>query len=252
MSSIYLGIPTYDSNLSKETVQSIQTGSKGKHTIIQVVSSSSQLSFNFNLLLSDCLNKRNTTDLDYFLMLHADIGLEEGWIDKLVSLIEEYKGNVISVISPIKDNRGLVSCGIWNKEEGKVNRFTLRELYDSSELKDCITFGNDELGLNDNKRCLVVNTGVMLVKLKEDKGNYVEWIERTHFEMNDNILTSVKDGKKVFTPATLSEDWHFSLQATDLRQRVLATRDIKLEHFGRVSFKNTHSWGDWDSDRGTL
>src|SRR5687768_1679469 len=100
---IFLGMPGYGK----------QTASAGpalwlaapQSEVIREYSQGSLLACNFNKLWCAALNMVHRGErLDYFAMLHDDIGAEDGWLDKLVAELEANDLDVLGVAVPIKDS----------------------------------------------------------------------------------------------------------------------------------------------------
>lgn len=191
--------------------------------------SSSLLAKTFNHLWCNALNARSK-GVTHFAMVHADIGPETYWLDKMHAIMSEHKADILSVVAPMKSYEGLTSTGIDGYIDGRraltPRRFTMREIYAMPHA----TFTHPDL---------VINTGLMLVDLTKP------WVEEVAFGIADEIHVS-DDGK--FTPFTIPEDWSFSRQARNRGAIIYATRDVKLEHWGTAAYANTGPWGSLEID----
>lgn len=226
---VFLAAPSYGSIEPEQTVAVLQAGAD----LIFSARKASLLAMNFNTLWCQALNNRHL-GFDYFAMLHADIyPLTHGWLKRMIGLLDTSGADVLSVIAPLKDDRGLTSAG-WLGQDRRITRFTMTEVMAFPE-----TFTAESLGVID--RVLVMNTGLWICRWDQD------WIEKVHFEIRDNI---VKDDEGKFKAVMLPEDWGFSQQCANLGVKIALTRAIPLQHFGRKAYENTSAWGTETTDRG--
>src|SRR5262245_38955904 len=87
----------------------------------------------FNRLLCEVLNHEG--QFTHMAMLHSDIVPEDGWLSKLIAIILEKKADVITVATPIKDERGMTGIGIGlpgNHCEA-LKKFTMHEIFELPE-----------------------------------------------------------------------------------------------------------------------
>jgi SAM-dependent methyltransferase len=199
-------------------------------------SSGSLLACNFNKLWCEALNRvHNGERIDYFAMLHDDIGCEDFWLDALIDELEAKQLDVLGVVVPIKDFRGLTSIALhhendnWNIE----CRLSMHDIY---QLPETFTSA-DVVGLP-----LLLNTGCWVAKWNQ------EWCRKVHFEINDRIVFDRTTNS--YRPEVESEDWYFSRLCHELKLKIGATRKIAVKHEGDVEFTNTHAWGShaYDSE----
>lgn len=188
---------------------------------------------------------------DYFAMLHTDIGPEAGWVDKLWAEMEEHDADIVSAVVPIKSPEGLTSTAIDMSigpavRDWHIRRLTMQEVMGLPE-----TFGQADTvaaGMNPDNRSLYVNTGCMLVNLRKP------WVRQTndfgdllcYFTIRDGI--QITDGR--YDVRVIPEDWGFSrmVQETDPSAKVLATRAVKLRHWGDHGYDNQTPWGSLVED----
>lgn len=188
---------------------------------------------------------------DYFAMLHTDIGPEAGWVDKLWQVMEEHDADVVSAVSPIKSAEGLTSTAIDLSSGPEVRDWHVRRLTMQEVMKLPETFSQAdtvEAGMNPGDRLLLVNTGCMLVNLRKP------WVRKTndfgdllcYFTIQDGI--QITDGR--YDVRVIPEDWGFSkmVQETDPAAKVLATRAVRLRHWGDHGFDNNTAWGTLAED----
>jgi len=206
----------------------------------------SLLAFNFNLLWCNALNQRESKSLTHFAMHHADIQAQEGWLDVLIDEMQRVEADVLSVVIPIKDGKGLTSTGLQDQRTGRIRRLTMTEvnkLPKTFNAHDC----HDEFSNTSVLDHLLINTGLWICDFTKP------WVEQVHFTINDAIV-QMPDGK--FTANVMSEDWNFStwchLYHKDYprRLRLFATTAVSAHHHGTARFSNTHPWGDWTTDLG--
>ena len=192
-------------------------------------SPSSLLACNFNKLWCEALNAAHAgTPFDYFAMLHDDIGAEDFWLDTLIDELEAKQLDVLGVVVPIKDTRGMTSIALhhpgdnWNID----CRLTLHDVFQLPE-----TFTEDDLG----GKQLLLNTGCWVAKWNQ------EWGKKAHVELNDRIVFD--RGSNAYRPENESEDWFFSRCLNEMGLRIGATRKIAVKHEGDAEFQNTFAWG---------
>jgi len=190
----------------------------------------SALPHNFNTGWCVALNIVHLGErVDYFAMLHADIAPEPGWLSKLIEEMEDKQLDVLSAVSPIKNNLGLTSTAIDNNERDTwrpMCRLTMKEVFDLPE-----TFTEDDL-----PGPLLINTGCWVVKWNQD------WCKQVHFEFNDRIVFNTALNR--YMPEFEPEDWCISRMFNDLGLRVGATRKVRLAHYGDREYRNDHPWGN--------
>ena len=230
----FLGMPGYGSQ-SAEAGRALWRASANMDDVCVVQRGGSLLAANFNGLWCDALNMvHQGQSVDYFAMLHSDIGAPDGWLDVLISELEEKELDVLGVAVPIKDRRGLTSLAVhkegdnWRPEA----RLTMREVYRLPS-----TFTSEDIG----GRKLLLNTGCWVCRFNMD------WAKQVHFEINDAI--SFNRATNQYEPLSESEDWYFSRLLHELQLKIGATRKILALHKGTATFANDGPWGTLDVDR---
>jgi hypothetical protein len=193
---------------------------------------------NFNDLWVQALNRRMTDEPpDRFVMLHTDMEPSQAdWLDRLLTLLDETKADVLSVISPIKDVRGLSSTAIdtcrWTPRRLAFRElFELPVTFDGALVKE--RFGSD----------LLVNTGLMAVRFEG------AWVEQVCFGV-DNCIARLASGQ--FQAFFEPEDWRFSRWANAHGLKLAVTRTIPLFHRGNLAYSNAGPWGTQGVDAGNL
>lgn len=198
----------------------------------------SLLAANFNQLWCLALNLVHRGEkIDYFAMLHDDITPEPYWLDKLIDELEAKQLDMLSVVVPIKDIRGMTSTGLCREPDDQLYHWApwaKLSMHDVHQLPE--TFTAEDAG-----RPLLLNTGCWVIKWNQDV------CRRLHFEINDQIRFNTQLGQ--YQSFTEPEDWNFSRQCHELGLRIGATRKIRVEHRGETDFTNAYPWGKDSFDR---
>lgn len=236
--TVYLACPTYDGRIEHDTAAAwLRHPTNGLCRVGHHGHRGSLLAFGFNDLWCQAVNLAAKGTYNRFAMLHADVCPEEqGWLDRLERILQETGADVVSVVVPIKDMRGLTSTAIGDREDPwRVRgRITMRELMNMPQ-----TFrGCDYEPYPDG--VLLVNTGCWMARL--DRG---DWQRRVHFEIRDRIV-ELEGGE--LKAQCMPEDWHFSHQLRRLGVDVVATRAVAVRHVGRMEFVNNQVWGKYERD----
>jgi hypothetical protein len=196
----------------------------------------SSLPYNFNLLWSIALNQREEVGWTHWAMHHADISAQPGWLAIMLEEMKKFGADSLSCVVPIKQpDVGLTSTGMYYPDLKDTRRLTI---YEAHELPE--TFGEEEV--RDFFQCpdgiLVVNTGLWLCDFTKP------WVEDVHFAQPSRIFKTMVNGKKVFKPWFLPEDWRVSRYFKKIGLKVMATRKVSLAHDGVVGFSADTPWGD--------
>jgi hypothetical protein len=225
---IVLGMPGYGKQTSAAG-RALWRACSDMSNVTVEYSPGSLLACNFNKLWCTALNMAHQGQrVDYFAMLHDDIGCQDFWLDALIDELEAKQLDVLGVAVPIKDSRGLTSLALhhrgdnWNVE----CRLSMHDVYDLPE-----TFTSDDVG----GLPLLLNTGCWVAKWDQ------QWARKVHFEINDRIVFDRT--KNVYCPEVESEDWFFSRMLNELGLKIGATRKIAVKHEGDAEFPNTFRWG---------
>ena len=226
---IFLSLPNY----GQYEPQSLFTilGASKKHDVKIFSHTSSMLVDSFNTCWCEMLN---TPDVEYFAMLHADVITEGPWLDTLVDELEAMELDVLSVVLPLKDEKGITSTGILSGDE-QVTRLTLSEV---SSLSD--TFDADDIGESlGYEGTLLVNTGMWVAKVGD-------WMKKFDgFRAHSQIVK--KNG--LYETLNSPEDWDFSVWCSENGVKVAATSLIKAGHVGKKTWRNDQVYGQ-KSDMG--
>lgn len=242
MSRVFLHIP-HTGFLAPEVLESLAAPPTfGDHEIQMSASGMSLLAMNFNGGWAAALNC--VPRPDYFCMHHSDIGVghdSAGWLDYLIDELHRTEADVISVVVPIKDPRGLTSTGLLKRcpDEGhRHRRLQMRELDalpDTFDVNDvCKAFGENPEDYNCTDFILTVNTGLWVARFDKP------WVEDVCFHIKDAILSN---GDGTFTAHTWPEDWNFSEWCHDKGLKVVANRRVPVGHRGGTVFSSKARWG---------
>lgn len=234
---VFLGMPGY----GKQTAQAGRAFWRACADMTQVSLSYQQgslLAANFNKLWCSALNLVHCGErVDYFAMLHDDIGADDGWLDALIDELEASDLDVLGVAVPIKDSRGMTSMALHGEDNWlPYCRLSMHDVHDLPE-----TFTSDDIG-----RPLLLNTGCWVCRFD------IEWAKTVHFEINDRIVFNRQADR--FQSQTEPEDWHFSRQLHEVGRpgsetehlrplRIGATRKVPVVHRGEMDFHNIKAWG---------
>lgn len=230
---IFLGMPGY----GKQTAaagRAFWRASRDMDSVCLEYQAGSLLACNFNKLWCTAMNMvHHGKRVDYFAMLHDDIGCEDFWLDKLIDELEAKQLNVLGVVVPIKDHRGMTSIALHEDGDNwEVNcRLSMHDIYQLPE-----TFTEADVG-----KQLLLNTGCWVIKWNQ------EICRQLHFEINDRIIFDRP--MNCYRPQVESEDWCFSRNMNELGLRIGATRKIAVKHEGEIEFVNTKPWGSEPFDR---
>lgn len=220
MSKVFLGLPSYGAVIGEATLSSFVKATKQNLIGIVKVQGFSILTHNFNMLYCAALNAR-AQGITHFCLLHADvIPQEEHWLDKMMEISQKHRADILSVVIPIKDGRGLTSTAIESENHWKPRRLSLKELFDREP-----TFTDPNI---------LVNSGLMLVDIRN------HWADKVFFRFEDRIVLNEKG---LYEANTMSEDWNYSRDARMYDAYIYATREIKVVHEGRAHYSNAHAWG---------
>lgn len=225
---VFIAIPTYLSRIEDASVLHSLLRASRHHTVNLGMMSSSANCLGFNKLWLDALELR-PKGFTHFLMLHSDIVPEIYFVDKMVDIMQQTGMDIVSVVSPIKDEKGLTSIAL-DEQVGdvdprwRVRRLTLKEIF-----KMPPTFTNDKL---------LINTGLMLVDIRKP------WVDKIHFHFDDAIIEH--HGRKL--AVCFPEDWNFSRDARKLGAKMCATREVSITHMGPMQYPNSQPWGTWEID----
>lgn len=229
---VFLGMPGYG-NMTAAASRGFWRASRNMDQLHCQYQNGSLLACNFNALWCTALNMvKNGVQIDYFAMLHDDIGPQDFWLDELIDELEQKRLDVLGVVSPIKDPRGVTSLALHDPKDNwhPKCRLSMHDVYALPE-----TFTSDDIG-----ETLLLNTGCWVCRFDP------AWVSKVHFTINDRIVFNT--ARNCYQAQTEPEDWYFSRLLHELGLRIGATRKIRLEHEGRMNFVNTKPWGTQSFD----
>lgn len=230
MKRILIGCPSYNAHAHSQVNERLNQASK-LHKVRVYPESGSILPEVFNKLWCAALNGYRRSLIDYFVMLHADVVPEPGWVDKLVELQQAHDADILSVVLPVKDNTGRTSTALGGDDPWDIRRIlTLKECHSLPKVFSAI----DCRHLVTAPSQLLVNTGCFIADLSKS------WTTKHHFTLESDI---VDDGKEFRVRASRSEDWNMSRFVNSAGGRVFATTAIFCLHYGGVYFGNDN-WGN--------
>lgn len=199
-----------------------------RHAVSRQMRESSLLAHNFNLLWCWALGEDRKAKVDYFAMIHSDIEPDGYWLDTLIDELEARDLDVLGVVAPIKDVRGMTSIAL-----GRADGYTWRphcRLTMSEVMRLPETFTSaDVSGLP-----ILLNTGLWVCRFD------ARWARNVHFTINDRIVCD-PDGD--YIPEVEPEDWFFSRLLHEQGLKVGCTRKVQLGHRGGMVFGNRSGWG---------
>jgi protein-L-isoaspartate O-methyltransferase len=231
---IFLGMPGY----GKQTAAAGRALWKACADMSQVkvcYQQGSLLAQNFNSLWCAALNHVHEGNrVDYFAMLHDDIGAEDFWLDKLIEEIESRDLDLLGVVVPIKDTRGITSVALQHESDDwrPHARLSMNDVFQLPE-----TFTAEDVG-----RPLLLNTGCWVCRFDP------AWVKRVWFTIQDRIVYDEVMGR--YRAQAWSEDWFFSKKCNALGLKIGATRKVGVMHQGELAFTNMKPWGSnlFDTD----
>ena len=231
---IFLAMPGYG-NMTASAARAFFYASKDMHRPLNVYKCGSLLAANFNMLWAQALNmQRLGTKIDYFAMLHDDVGARDYWLDTLEEEMNERDLDLLGVVVPIKDGHGLTSVALASddKDTWKVHcRLTIDEVHKLPE-----TFTSEDVG-----RPLLLNTGCWMIRFNP------AFNRKLYFTINDRIVFNETTDRSELQVE--SEDWFFSRLCHEQGLRIGATRKVPVAHKGAIDFGNELPWGDWTFDQ---
>lgn len=230
----FLGMPGYG-RMTCDAARALWRASRDMDDVLAEYRQGSLLAANFNALWCTALNMLHAgRPPKYFAMLHDDIGPQDWWLDELIAELEERDLDVLGVVVPIKDNRGITSIAL--DRDGSSCWLPLCRLSMAEILSLPSTFTSDDVG-----HPLLLNTGCWVCRFDP------EWVTKVHFTINDKIVFN--KSLNGYQAITEPEDWFFSRLCHEIGLKLGATRKIEVTHRGEYEFGNTNVWGQYPFDR---
>lgn len=198
-----------------------------------------------NRLWCYALNLAKSGKITHYAQLHSDIMPAPGWIDLLMDVLDERQADFVSVAVALKDDNGLTSCGIGDKDNpwAPFRRFTVRETLNFQE-----TFGIEDTPHPD--RYLLHNSGCFVADLRNPLWRTVDADGCLVADFGFPIRSKLQDNGTVESQRE-SEDWHFSRKLAELGLKTLGTTRVAATHFGQRGFRNDYPWGLLEHDEAT-
>lgn len=223
--SVFVACPNYGM-YSPETVISLINAARVTPQLDVQFKRSSLLTMNCNVLWCQALNDR--PKVTHFIMLHSDIApTSPNWILALVEEQQRCGADVLSVVAPVKDGRGVSSTAVVDTATGKFIRLTMTQLAALPATFDSTTAGYPG-------KALLVNTGLFICDFTKP------WVEELWFSMHDHITCN----NGVWEAMNFPEDWTFSLKCVQMGLKVCATKCLAVRHYGRKEYRNDEVWGE--------
>ncbi len=235
--AVFLAVP-HNGTVSGEALPGLCWASR-RGRLILAPGKVSLLTVNFNQLWCEALNQREAEGLTHFAMHHADIQAPPYWVDVLIDEMERVGADVLSVVVPLKDDRGLTTTAVGSGQNS-IRRLTLTEVHELPE-----TFSIAGIPGTEPERRLLVNTGLWVCRFTDD------WIRPPvfpGFRLQDQIRWNPGTGR--YEALCLSEDWGFSEWLYRQGLRVFATRKIPVTHYGVTGYSSACPAGHWITDLG--
>lgn len=232
--NVFLGTMTHDGKLDYMMAKAFYMTPTRERAVFYMPRQSSLLAQAYNHLWCQAMNLRDTQNLKFFAILHADIVPEDFWLDKLIAELEKHDADVMSAVVPIKESIGVTSTAISGPDGFiRSQRLTMKQIWhpEFPETFSINTVPNIYINATSH---LLVNTGCFVARLDR------EWCPRVHFTINDRIRTGIGG---LLVSEVESEDWFFSRRVAEEGGKVMATRTIKLDHMGGRAYKSNEVWG---------
>jgi hypothetical protein len=245
MANVYLACPTYDGTLTSLTARAVWGTAAREHRVLPASWDFSLIPVNCNHHWCAALNTRAANQLEWFAMLHSDIGPEPWWLDKLIAEAIKYGADLLSAVVPLKNEEGLTSTAILKPGGlfGVFHRLSLAqvlhpefpETFDVGAAVEALARLPGDLRDEGLPRdALLVNTGCMVMRLDR------AWADERLYFADLNGIEKVNGELRA---ACKPEDWYFSHRVAQEGGRVMATRAIKLTHRGVTHFPSYRVWG---------
>jgi len=207
----YFGIPTRDGRFDHRISDTLIQARLRFATSCQRTNRSSLLTFNFNSIYADALNRRKD-GITHLFLIHDDVvPTDREWPELLLHELKTYSLHAISAIIPIKNNTGKTSTAVEHAD-GTIEHLrtpTTHATFLSADAKP--------------GQRLLINTGLLLLDIRH------EWAERLCFNIRDEIVRK-QDG--TFEAKVHPEDWEMSRWFARNGVPYGATSRVNLVHCG--------------------
>jgi hypothetical protein len=228
---VFLAVPNRPGDSISAKVLSAIWATGNRHKLVKADAPSiSLLNYNFNFNWANAMNRRG--EIDFFVMLHADVAPEPNWIDTLIAefnrLDEEHGCDVLSCVIAIKDSRGVSSTGCMWEKDRIIRKISLKQALEMPASFNAETLHAD---------VLMMNTGCWIARMDRD------WVEKFKgFRSYDRVYKDTDDGR--WKADVIGEDYLWSLDLHKLGVRTWATSKVKILHYGIFDYPNCAPWGD--------
>jgi hypothetical protein len=240
---VYLGLPLYNRSMDCGAALADKLASRSLRVYSRAINTS-LIPTNCNALWCDALNHREDWGLRYFAMLHGDIEADRGWVDVLVGEADKFDADIVSAVVPQKNNLGLTSTALSlpGNRLSYFTRLTQRQVrhaefpdtFGISEASQALTTIPGDIRIDDAPaEYLLANTGCMICRLDRD------WCSKVWFAGQDGI--EQRNGQWQHT--VFPEDWHFTRAVAELGGKVMATKLVRVKHWGLTDFDSHEVWG---------
>ncbi len=192
---------------------------------------------NFNALWCAALNSREGNGWTHVAMIHQDVHAVRWWLDKALEVMDRADVDLLSVVLPLKDDKGMTSTAVLDKWKLATRRLAMKEVH--RYLPETFTSA-DLAELGHENSLLLASGGLQLYRVGD-------WMEKVWWEAPTKI---VRDQSGQFVSAVWDEGWNLSLQMYQLGLKIACTREIHANHLGGGVWGNEESWGEWDTDCG--
>lgn len=231
MIRVFVGQP-YDHIMEPESEAAGRAGTLRKGDVkikVQRRHETCLIARSFNMCLADCRNEGN---YDYFGLLHSDVAADPGWVDTLMEEMDKSGADIIHAVAAIKNMHGLTSTALAYSDDewAPVRKITTSELqtlpetFDIDALREC--YDSEAVRLLPNTGCLLMRCG--------------EWFDSfPGFAVLDRMIF---DGDK-WQAQTVPEDWNLGHWAARNGVKVVGTRVVVTEHWGRAPYPSNQAWG---------
>ncbi len=166
---------------------------------------------NFDSLWAAALNALEAGEATHFAMLHSDVDPGLFWIDPLLEVMDRRRVGLVSATVAVKDERRLLSCGIWDPKDAwmPLRRLTVKELLDLPNDFDAEDLGYPGYPLLHNSGCWVADLRLPQWRETDAAGELI-----AHFHFARRVHRSPDTGK--WEAQVISEDCYFSQRVHEL------------------------------------
>lgn len=214
--SVLLAVPTYNGQLHFDTALSLIAAVQRYGNVHVMPSASSLLPVSFNNAWAAAVKE----NFDIFAMIHADIGAETEWLNKLVAEMQATDADVVSAVIRIKDHRDVMSTAYWSGTDAvPLHIDQVGKLPSTFSIEDVREVVDPEA------QALLVNTGCWVANLRKP------WVKWRGF----SILSEIAWEESGPIVQVCSEDWAMSREIIAIEnpaKKVLATTKVQTWHYG--------------------